>query len=335
MIEGAIAALFAAFSYATSSNIYSQVVKTCTPIQLNYLRAITSIVIMYFMLLLTADSILPDDSYRNYSLLAVSGFLGIGIGDCFYFKALSILGARKTILLETMAPPFTGLISFFYYGKSLSFFGWVGIFVVAYGVNMVVNEQQQKEPQTEADLELQVELQSQNTLENTPTEDKHHAFNKQNQKQSEQQIEFKEQLFGIACGIAFTFCQALGMVLSHDAAQSGKLSSLQSSLLRIIAGLVCCIIIIFFKKDESYKWPFDTKEKNKIFLLGTLLGPILGIWCQQTSLLYTRPEISQTILATTPLFGLAISWYKGEQMKAKYFVGSIIAILGVCIIIWG
>ncbi|KAL4501539.1 hypothetical protein ABPG72_018590 [Tetrahymena utriculariae] len=335
MIEGALAALCAAFSYATSSTIYSQVVKTCTPIQLNYLRGLVSIVVMYLMLLFTSDSIFPEDTQRNYSLLVISGFLGIGIGDCFYFKSLSMLGARKTILLETMAPPFTGLISFFYSGKSLSFFGWIGIFVVAYGVNMVVNEQQQKEPQSEQDLELQIELQSQNTLENIPTEEKHHTFNKQVLKESEQHTDFKQQIFGIACGVAFTFCQALGMVLSHDAAQSGKFSSLQSSLLRIIAGFICCIIIIFFKKDESYKWPFETREKNQIFFLGTSLGPILGIWCQQTSLLYTRPEISQTILATTPLFGLAISWYKGELMKAKYFVGSIIAILGVCIIIWG
>ncbi|KAL4449861.1 hypothetical protein ABPG74_008234 [Tetrahymena malaccensis] len=335
MIEGAIAALCAAFSYASSSTIYSQVVKTCTPIQLNYLRGLVSVVIMYLILLITSDSIFPEDSQRNYSLLVISGFLGIGIGDCFYFKALSVLGARKTILLETLAPPFTGLISYFYSGKSLSFLGWIGIFVVAYGVNMVVNEQQQKEPQGQEDLELQIELQSQNTLENTPTEDKHHTFKKQVLKESESQIDFKQQLFGIACGAAFTFCQAFGMVLSHDAAQSGKFSSLQSSLLRVISGVICCIIIIFFKKDESYKWPFDTKQKNQVFFYGTLLGPILGIWCQQTSLLYTRPEISQTILATTPLFGLAISWYRGEQMKAKYLIGSIIAILGVCIIIWG
>lgn len=95
---------------------------------------------MFLILAYGDDAIFPDESARNYMLLIISGFLGISLGDSFYFRALHHLGVRKTILLETMAPPFTGIISYFYYGTTLSLGGWLGIFVTAYGIYIVVNE---------------------------------------------------------------------------------------------------------------------------------------------------------------------------------------------------
>jgi drug/metabolite transporter (DMT)-like permease len=140
MILGELAALLAAGSYASSSTVFSIIIKKTTPLLINIQRGVASTVLMFIILLFTSNSVLPDDSLRNYLLLMISGVLGVGIGDSFYFNALNLLGARKTILLETMAPPFTGLISYFYYGTSVSIWGWLGIFVTAYGIYIVVNE---------------------------------------------------------------------------------------------------------------------------------------------------------------------------------------------------
>lgn len=140
MILGELAALLAAASYASSSSIFSTLVKQSTPVLINLQRGGAAAILMLLLLSITADSILPDDSDRNYILLIISGFLGIAIGDSFYFKALDLLGVRKTILLETFAPPFTGIISFFYYGTTISLGCWLGIFVTAYGIYVVVNE---------------------------------------------------------------------------------------------------------------------------------------------------------------------------------------------------
>lgn len=76
-------------------------------------------------------------------MLVLSGVVGIAIGDCFFFTALKELGARKTLLIETLAPPMTGFIAFVYYGTTISFLGWVGVVLTLYGLYVVVVE---KEP---------------------------------------------------------------------------------------------------------------------------------------------------------------------------------------------
>lgn len=78
------------------------------------------------------------------ALLALSGALGIGVGDSFYFNALQKLGAKKTILLETLAPPFTGIAAYVYYGTTISIGAWVGMLVTVYGIYIVVSEKHEE-----------------------------------------------------------------------------------------------------------------------------------------------------------------------------------------------
>jgi drug/metabolite transporter (DMT)-like permease len=120
MILGEVSALMAAMSYSYSSNVYSFSVKQSTPILINLQRGLISGTLMLITLLLLGDSIFPQNSLENYLILIFSGIFGIGIGDCFYFKAIDLLGARKTLLLQTMAPLFTGIISYLYFGTTLS-----------------------------------------------------------------------------------------------------------------------------------------------------------------------------------------------------------------------
>ncbi|EAS06180.1 integral membrane protein DUF6 containing protein (macronuclear) [Tetrahymena thermophila SB210] len=341
---GEMAATLAAISYASSSNLYSlSSLQKCSPFLLNCMKGLISGSVMFLLLTFFADQIFPQDTLRNYLLLILSGIFGIGIGDSFYFKALNLLGPRQTILLETLAPPFTGLISYFYYGSTLSLIGWIGIFVTGYGVYMVVNKGNDDESNKQDVLVVETyqnDIEQATQLSNQSNEgsDFHNVSPMQKPlliTKSEKSINYctKEQFWGLINGLAFTFCQSLGMVFSHSAAGSGQFTSLQSSLVRMIAGLLSVIIIMLFQREKFY-WPCENKQKSYFFLSGIAVGPFFGIWCQQTSLLYTRPEIAQTIIATSPLFGLVISWLRGEQMKAKYIIGSIVSIVGVSMIIW-
>jgi len=42
-------------------------------------------------------------------LLIASGIIGIGLGDTFYFGGMSKIGARNALLIEILAPIFTGI----------------------------------------------------------------------------------------------------------------------------------------------------------------------------------------------------------------------------------
>lgn len=73
--------------------------------------------------------------------MVLSGVLGIGIGDTFFLKAIEKMGARNTLLIEALAPIFTGIVSYFYNGKTIGVTGWIGMGITTYGVYIVINEQ--------------------------------------------------------------------------------------------------------------------------------------------------------------------------------------------------
>ena len=75
---------------------------------------------------------------------------GIGLGDSLFFSAMKDIGPRKTLLMETLASPFTGLISLIYFGESISLYSWFGMFIVVLGIFIVVNEQ--VKPSSDASL---------------------------------------------------------------------------------------------------------------------------------------------------------------------------------------
>ncbi|MEY4917870.1 MAG: hypothetical protein RL616_1783, partial [Verrucomicrobiota bacterium] len=66
---------------------------------------------------------------------ALSGFIGIGIGDSAYFQALPKLGSRRTILLcQCLTAPFAALIEYFWLGTGLSLAEMFCIAIIIGGV---------------------------------------------------------------------------------------------------------------------------------------------------------------------------------------------------------
>lgn len=88
---------------------------------------------------------LPSLLFSPYLLLALSGIAGVAIGDTLYLRALSELGPHKTLILETLTAPFTGIIAYIFYGTSLSLFAWMGVVVTMIGLSIVVKEQTDNE----------------------------------------------------------------------------------------------------------------------------------------------------------------------------------------------
>ncbi|KAL4435160.1 hypothetical protein ABPG74_003653 [Tetrahymena malaccensis] len=334
IIFGELCALACAASWAGASNLFSHSVKAYTPMALNLVKGVVSVIILFFLMLLFNDNLFPQAETSLYLYLFVSGIFGIGIGDTLYFQALEVLGPNVTILMETLAPPFTGLLAFAYYKNTISFIGWVGITLVVLGIYFVVRKNQPEEGQqlSAKDIETQA------TFVEIPLIPQAEQLLQQ-QTQIDQQNDLiaiiKSKKFkGIASGVMCMFFHSFGMILSHDALKTRQFDALTSSFLRLIAGSIFIAIVMFFKKSETFKIPKQSQKDNMILALGILLGPIFCIVFQQISLMYTRPEIAQTLMGTTPIFTIFISAWKGQKVSQKYIIGSLIALVGVALIVW-
>ena len=136
---GEIAALSAALLWAISSVIYTRLGLKIPPLQLNLYKGLMAIAMITLTLLIQGE-VFSEISASTIALLFLSGIIGIGLGDTAFFNALNSLGARRTLLLETSAPPMGALLALIFIGEQLTTNVWCGIWLTLLGIAWVISE---------------------------------------------------------------------------------------------------------------------------------------------------------------------------------------------------
>ena len=136
---GELAALSAAFVWALSSTIWQRVGQQIPAVVLNLLKGAIALFMLLATILILGKS-LPPVNPNILAMLLISGALGIGVGDTAFFLVLKYLGARRTLLLETLSPPLTALFGFIFLQEKLSAIACIGILLTICGVAWVIAE---------------------------------------------------------------------------------------------------------------------------------------------------------------------------------------------------
>ncbi|AFZ33211.1 protein of unknown function DUF6 transmembrane [Gloeocapsa sp. PCC 7428] len=209
-LTGELAALSAACLWAVASVIYSRVGQTIHPLELNLFKGAIAVVLLLFTIFISGD-VLPPLAFNDYFFFILSGMLGIGLGDSAFLTALKYLGARRTLLMETLAPPMTAILALLFLQEQLSFAAWCGIILTILGVAWVLSER-------------------------TPNTSTHHSTH---------------LLRGISFGILAAIALATGAVLSRAVFATTTVSSLWAALLRLSGGLCILIPWVALKTRSS------------------------------------------------------------------------------------
>ncbi|ASC71057.1 hypothetical protein XM38_020070 [Halomicronema hongdechloris C2206] len=146
-LRGELAALGAAFLWALATVMFGQLGKQLAPLVLNLVKGLLAISLIGLTLAVQA-LYQPQDPWQIRSgleqgsvlLLLGSGVIGIGLGDTAYFTALNYLGARRVLLLESLAPAMAALMALGFLGEYLALRDWLGIVLTLLGVSWVVSE---------------------------------------------------------------------------------------------------------------------------------------------------------------------------------------------------
>jgi drug/metabolite transporter (DMT)-like permease len=309
--RGELAALSAAFLWSISSVIYSILGEKIPPLQLNIAKGIIAIAFI-LITLIVGNSGIPAFNPNSVILLLLSGAIGIGLGDTTYFSALNYLGARLTLLIETLAPPMTTLLALFFLEEKLSIVAWCGILLTILGVAWVITER------------------------NSNT-----AIETNNYKQG--------ILWAILTTIAQSVGAVLSRT-AFGVSNISPLWSTLLRLLGGVA--IALVILLCSSRNRQSSPSFRmmwTKEAIAVISITAFGSTYLGILLQQISLKYTPAGIAQTLLATSPLFVLPIvavrnNWvtprlrdytqHTGEidRITLRAILGVFVSILGVAVL---
>ncbi|MFM2643262.1 DMT family transporter [Vibrio chagasii] len=294
MYIGEIAAIGAAIVWACATWIYGQFGHRFSAMQLNIIKGLVASVMMLLVMPLIP---MPEFelSANHFWILAISGIIGIAIGDSAYFAALKRIGANKTLLLESLAPPLSGVLALMFLGAALTLQSWLGVIITTLAVTFVV-------------------FQPSNSVNNDSTN--------------------QAQWSGIGYGLVASVCQASGVVISHYALVAGDIPPLLGALIRLTIGVFAVMMIIPFVENKPYSsikrdlW--DMTKLDKLWLLSAIfVGTFLALWLQQIALKNANPAIAQTLIATSPVFILVIYALKGEKVSKQSLIGTLAAVGGI------
>lgn len=139
VLLGETAALGSALIWAVAARIYGQIGQRISPLLLNFSKGAIALSIGSAVMVIGRFP-LPQLPATATVWLVLSGIVGIGIGDSCYLSALKALGARRTLLLESLSPPLAALLAWISFGEIINGTAWLGILLTVAGVTWVVVE---------------------------------------------------------------------------------------------------------------------------------------------------------------------------------------------------
>ncbi len=287
---GESAALSAAVVWAIATWIYGQFSHQFTALQLNLIKGTIAGTLMVLTLLILGD--LPDLfslQLNHFAILAISGVIGIAIGDSAYFAALKRIGANKTLLLESLAPPLSGVLALVVLGTSIPMLSWVGVVVTTCAVTYVVFE-----PHVKGQSNYQGILYG---------------------------------LLASVCQATGVVVSHYALVAGDVNPLAGALVRLSVGSFAVWIGLRWLESKPLANLYKG--WVSMAGCQQLLLICAIVIGTFLALWLQQIALKFASPAVAQTLIATSPIFILVLYIIRGEKITLKQGLGTVFAVLGV------
>jgi len=300
---GEFAALGAAFLWAASSVGYGSLGKRIPPLELNLIKG--SIALFFLIITLGIQALINEDftlttlqiPLQTLGLLILSGVIGIGIGDTAYFHAINNLGARRTLLIETLASPLSALLALAFLQEVLSSFAWLGILLTLLGVGWVISERTPEVGTVKHPL-----------------------------------IGVGWGLLAAGCQATGAVMSRSAFMAGEVNAVWSTALRLFGGLVIVLILLKVQSVRSGSAKNENLRGISFTKKLILALIVIAFSSTYLGIWLQQISLKFAPVGIAQTLLGTSPLFVLPIVLLRGERVSFRACVGVLVAIAGIALL---
>jgi len=304
---GELAALTTALCWSVTVIFFAEAGRRIGSFRVNAIRLLFAVTIYSVVLLVTRGQLFPDDLNRTQLFyLALSGLVGLVIGDGAGFKALVMLGPRLSTLLAVTSPIMATFIAWIFLGERLQLIDLLGIVITVGGVTWVVAERRYQN-------------------------NNHNHF-----QLHEDHPDSGTFTKGILLALVAALGQAAGLVLSKHAMLNcgGTLDPLPASFLRMLASAI--MIWIFAALRGKL---LDTLRgfQNRTGILcaagGAIFGPFLGVWCSLIAVAKIPAGIAATLNATTPVWVIPnVRLIYKEKISLRAVLGAIIAVGGIALL---
>ncbi|MBN2559931.1 MAG: DMT family transporter [Phycisphaerae bacterium] len=305
---GPAAGVATSMLWTGTSLLFTAAAKRVGATTVNIFRITLAVVLLGITHRLMAGAWIPNLVGGQVLLLALSGVVGLSIGDQALFTSFVHLGPRLAMLIMATSPIFAALFAWLTLGETLHGIAWLGVGLTVGGVAWVVLER---------------------------TEDKVVA-------------DHLRRVQGVILALIGSACQGGGLLLSKQGMGHGWLPAAQhldaqaATLVRMSFAWIGMIPIVVLhglrqRKRRASGIPpraIGSLRAGLVFTsFGAVVGPYLGVWMSLVAADRAPVGVAQTLCSLTPVFLLpfAVVIHK-ERISPRAVVGAVIAVAGTALL---
>ncbi len=303
-IIGPAAAVSTSILWTATSILFTAAGKRIGPTIVNGTRIWLAILFLAITHRMMFGIWIPEISAGQAGFLALSGVVGLSIGDQALFVSFVFIGPRLAMLIMATSPIFAILFGWMALGESLPGVAWLGIGLTVGGVAWVVLEREEKSAR----------------------------------------VENPHRLIGVILAFVGAACQAGGLLLSKQGMGHGWLPDSEhldpqaATFVRMVfAGLGVLPILAIHrvlnhrtKNARGHNPPVPRVASGFLFCTGgAIAGPFLGVWMSLVASDLTPLGIAQTLCSLTPIFILPYAIFVDrERISPRAILGALLAVGG-------
>ncbi len=306
---GAAAGVATSMLWTATSLFFTAAGKRLGPTVVNVVRLWLAVLLLGATHRVLTGLWIPEAVGQQVLLLALSGVVGLTIGDQALLTAFIDIGPRQTMLIMTLSPLFAAIFGWLALGETLGLAAMVGISMTVGGVGWVVLERQP----------------------------------------AQSQLRPSRRTRGILLAVVGAFCQAAGLLFSKQGMghgwldESERMSPQAATLVRMVfAALASVPLAVFWLRRMRRTTIARTQSTDKRSLLwsgllftacGTIVGPFLGVWMSLVASDRAPLGIAQTLCSLGPIFILPCVWIiHKESISARAIGGALLAVAGAALL---
>jgi drug/metabolite transporter (DMT)-like permease len=300
---GEFAALATAGCWVVTALAFERAGKRIGSLSVNLIRLVIALVPLSLWGLIVRGHALPlDADAHTWAWLALSGLIGLVIGDLCLFRAFVLIGPRLATLIMASVPVWTALFGFAILDERLGARELLGVVLTVGGIGLAVGRRRAAPAPAPESVDP----------------------------------EPPKRLAWLGNGVLLAFAGALGQAggLVVSKFGMGDYEPFAATQIRVLTALVG-----FAALASAWGWWPRIREAvhNAKAVppptVGAVFGPFLGVGLSLLAVQLAPTGVAASLMATTPILMLPVSWVRGEQVGWAGVLGAVVAVLGVALLL--
>lgn len=292
---GELAAMAAALLWTLSALAWTAAGRRLGALSVSFLRLLITCVFLVAYGQVVRGLPLPTDAgAETWLVMGLSGLTGFFVADLLWFKSLVLIGPRLSLLMQSLMPPMTAVISWVFLGDVLDADDWLGMAVTLAGVVWV-------------------------TLEKP-----------NGTSEARRSRRFRQ---GVLLSVGAAAAAAVATVLSREGiGQYDAAAATFIRVLGGVVGYLPLVTLM--RRWPSVFWAARQGKAMLIVVFGSVVGPFLGVVFYLIALRHCHAGVVATIVSTTPVLILPfVVFLYREKVSVRAAAGAVISLLGVAMLV--